>query len=384
VMGTWRKLNDDLLDEESFGGALKGSGFLKDQVEQITAGITDPLQKIAAISSYVKQNVAWNGDEDFQADPLKKVLEKKKGTVGDINLLFCAMLMKAGLNADMVLLSTRDHGFIRQAYPMRRQFNYAICLVRLEGKTLLLDATEKYLPFDVLPGRCLNGQGMIVSATNHGWVDLVTKAKAKTVVSADLALEPSGELKGTVQYNRDGYDAQSVRQDYFNKGEETYVKDFLAARPWAVTKSEFTDMKELGKQARESHEIAISEHTNVAGDVIYVNPFITSKMEQNPFKSETRQYPVDFGTAVEKTYMCKIKIPAGYKVDEMPPNKLLGLPGNAGRYIYNVSQLGDIINLTSTFIVTKSLFSQEEYKALREFYSQVVAKQAEQIVVKKN
>ena len=29
---------------------------------------------------------------------------------------------------------------------MRRQFNYVICQVRLDGKTLLLDATEKYLP----------------------------------------------------------------------------------------------------------------------------------------------------------------------------------------------------------------------------------------------
>lgn len=383
IMGTWKKLNDDLLDSDSFGGVLKGAGFLKDQVEQLTGGMTDPTQKIIAISDWVKANVTWDGEMDYLADPLKRVVEKKKGTVGDVNLLFASMLQKAGLAVDMVLLSTRDHGFIREAYPMRRQFNYVICQVRLDGKTLLLDATEKYLPYDILPSRCLNGKGLVISSTNSNWVDITTRGKARTVVSADLVLYGSGELKGKLQYNRDGYDAQSARETYFDKGEEKYVKDFLSSKSWNVGKSEFIDMKDLTKQARESHEVSIAEHANVAGDVIYINPFVATQMMENPFKPETRKYPINFGMAVEKTYMCKITLPEGYQIDEMPQNKLLALPGAAGRYTYNITQMGNVINVTSTFIVSRVLFSQDEYKPLREFYGQVVAKQAEQIVLKK-
>jgi len=383
IMGTWKKMNDDLVDSESFGGVLKGAGFLKDQVEQITTGMTDPIQKIVAISDWVKANVTWDGEMDYLADPLKRVVEKKKGTVGDVNLLFGSMLQKAGLSVDMVLLSTRDHGFIREAYPMRRQFNYVICQVRLDGKTLLLDATEKYLPYDILPSRCLNGKGLVISSTNSTWVDITTKGKARTVVSADLVLDGSGQLKGKLQYNRDGYDAQKARETYFDKGEEKYVKDFLASKSWNVGKSEFTDMKDLTKQARESHEVSIAEHSNVAGDVIYINPIVAAQMVENPFNSETRKYPINFGMAVEKTYMCKITLPEGYQIDEMPQNKLLALPGGAGRYTYNITQMGNVINLTSTFIVSKVLFGQDEYKPLREFYGQVVAKQADQIVLKK-
>lgn len=383
IMGTWKKLNDDLIDSESFGGVLKGAGFLKDQVEQITAGMTDPIQKIMAISDWVKANVTWDGEMDYLADPLRRVVEKKKGTVGDVNLLFGSMLQKAGLSVDMVLLSTRDHGFIREAYPMRRQFNYVICQVRLEGKTLLLDATEKYLPYDILPGRCLNGKGLVISSTNSTWVDITTKGKARTVVSADLTLDGSGELKGKLQYNRDGYDAQRAREVYFDKGEEKYVKDFLSSKSWNVGKSEFTDMKDLTKQARESHELSIAEHANVAGDVIYINPIVAAQIVENPFSSETRKYPINFGMAVEKTYMCKLTLPEGYQIDEMPQNKLIALPGGAGRYTYNITQMGNVINLTSTFIVSRVLFGQDEYKPLREFYGQVVAKQAEQIVLKK-
>lgn len=59
------------------------------------------------------------------------------------------------------------------------------------------------------------------------------------------------------------------------------------------------------------------------------------------------------------------------------------MPENAARYTYSVAQNGNIISLTSMFHINKSLFTQLEYPYLREFYNQVVAKQAEQIVLKK-
>ncbi len=383
IMGSWTKLNEDLLTSESFGKIIGGSGFLKERVEQITAGLTDPLQKIAAISDYIKQNVEYDGDEDWAAFPSKKVLEKKKGSAGDINIMFASMLQKAGLETDMVILSTRDHGFIRQQFPMTRQFNYIICAVRLGDKILLLDATEKYLPYDVLPSRCLNGQGLVISAKNHGWIDLTTKAKSKTIVNADMTLDAAGELKGKVLYTRDGFDAANMRRSYSKDGEEKYVADFSKTKQWQITKSEFQDVKDLGKTAKEAHDISIGEHTSVAGDVIYLSPFVASQIVENPFKSETRIYPIDFGTAQDKTYMLKVAIPDGYIVDELPKSKLLAMPGNTGKYLYNAAVVGNAVSITSTFQINKSLFTQDEYPALKEFYNQVVAKQAEQIVMKK-
>ncbi len=45
IMGSWKKLNDDLLESESFGKLIKTSGFLKRQVDEVTAGITEPEKK---------------------------------------------------------------------------------------------------------------------------------------------------------------------------------------------------------------------------------------------------------------------------------------------------------------------------------------------------
>jgi hypothetical protein len=383
VMGSWEKLAKNLLEDDNFGKVIDKSGFLKDKVDEIVAGITDPLKKIEAISNHVKQTIEWDGVEDYLAGNVKKIIEKKSGTVGDINIIFASMLDKAGFEVDMALLSTRNHGFIRQAYPMNRQFNYVVCAVRLDGKTLLLDATDKYLPYDVLPSRCLNGQGLVVSSKNSGWIDLTSKIKARTVVGADFALNTDGQLKGKITYSREGYDAQAMRKTYSKKGEKNYLKDFTDSKQWQIEKSEFQDLKDLSNPVKEIHEVVIGEHASVAGSAIYINPFVASQITENPFKSEKREYPVDFGTLIDKTYSCKISLHETHMLEELPKNKILALPGNAAKFIFSATQTGQIINITSIFQINKSIIQTEEYPLLREFYNQVIAKQAEQIVIKK-
>jgi hypothetical protein len=383
IMGTWQKLNTTMLESDGFGKTVTGSGFLKKKAEELTAGITDPQLKVAAIFGYVQKSLEWDGTKDMFADNLKTVFEKKKGTAGDINLALASMLEKIDIPVDMVLLSTRDHGFVREQYPMRKQFNYTVCSVTLGDKTLLLDATDRFLPMGILPERCLNGQGLVISKTKHGWVPLKPNAKARTVINSELVLHPTGELKGKVKYTHEGYAAREFRQDYFDKGEQEYVKGFLADKAWEVESSEFQNPTDIAQGVSQLHSLNINEHTTVSGGMIYMNPFVVGQTKENVFKLETREYPVDFGKPIDKTYLCRLTLPEGYTVEELPKAKVIMLPNNAGRYTYNVSHTGNMVNIVSMLQINKSLFVMDEYPNLREFYNQIVAKQAEQIVLKK-
>jgi hypothetical protein len=383
IMGTWSKLNTTLLESESFGKEITGNSFLKKKAEELTTGMTDPEQKTGAIFNYVRSTLEWDETKEKYADNLKKVFEVKKGSAADINLILASMLEKVDIPVDMVLLSTRDHGFVREQYPMEEQFNYTICAAQVAGKTILLDATDRFLPIGILPQRCLNGQGLVISKTRHGWIRLETKAKSKTVVSSDLALNETGELTGKINYSYDGYDAQRFRKAYLSKGEDEFLKDFLANKNWEIRKSEFQNLKEIDKSVKQIHEFIVTDNATTAGSVIYLNPYVTSQVKENLFKLEKREYPVDFGNSDEKTYMARITIPAGYAVDELPKPQVVSLPGNSARFTYNVTQTGNIINVVSMLQINKSLFLQDEYPHLREFYNHVVAKQAEQIVLKK-
>lgn len=383
IMGTWSKFNADLVESENFGRAITGSGFLKKKAEEITNGMTDPMEKVTAIFKYVQATIEWDGTKDKYVDNLKEVIEKRKGTAADINIILASMLEKVKVPSDMVLLSTRDHGFIRQQYPMEQQLNYAICLVKIGDKTLFLDATEKYLPMGILPERCLNGLGLIISKTNHGWIDIEPKAKAKTSISSELALNSNGEIKAKVNYTCEGYDAYRLRNDYHSKGEGDYVKAFLADKNWEIAKSEFQNIREIDRAPQQIHEFTIDEYATLAGDVIYLNPFVTAQTKENVFKLPLREYPVDFGSPIEKLYMSRITLPEGFNVDELPQPKLIMMPGNAAKYSYTVTQMGNTLNVVSLLQINKSLFLQDEYTNLREFYNQIIAKQSEQIVLKK-
>jgi len=383
-MSSWKTLNDELLMNERFGKVIAKSDYLKDEVERITTGIADPMKKIEAIHGYVRQNMEWNNTNGILTEDLKRAVEKKLGTSADINFMLASMLEKAGFLVDMVILSTRDHGFVRRQSPVIQQFNYVVCAARVNGKPVLLDATEKFLPYAILPMRCLNSQGLMISTITPDWIDIAPKAKARTVVEANLMLDPGGGMKGKMQFTFDGYDAFKMRKEYHTKGEDGYIKSFFQSKDWQIEKNEFQNVKELSLPLKEIHEVSIGEHSSVAGDIIYLNPFVHSKEAANPFKPETREFPVDFGSPIEKIFIIRITLPSGYVIDEMPQSKIFRLPDNSAKYTYDASQAGNIITITSYFQINKSLFVQYEYPDLREFYNQVIAKQAELIVLKKN
>jgi hypothetical protein len=58
------------------------------------------------------------------------------------------------------------------------------------------------------------------------------------------------------------------------------------------------------------------------------------------------------------------------------------LPQNGGKCLLNVTQMGNKISLTSILVLTKPIYSSEEYHNLKEFFARVVQMQQSQFVFK--
>ena len=78
-----------------------------------------------------------------------------------------------------------------------------------------------------------------------------------------------------------------------------------------------------------------------------------------------------------------IEIPEGYEVDEMPASSQFKLNENAGLFDYNINRNGTTIELNVKIRLSKAIYEPEEYQALRDFYKNIIKKEAEQIVFKK-
>jgi hypothetical protein len=174
-----------------------------------------------------------------------------------------------------------------------------------------------------------------------------------------------------------------MREDYFELGKEKYITENFQKESWEVAKSDFVNVDNPKEPVKEIHDLVIRDHAQVSGSMIYLNPYVMGRMEENPFKTEERKYPVDFSSPFDRFYVAKIELSDDLVVEELPKTKVLALPDNQGKFLLNVTQNGNTITFVSQFAINKSVFIMDSYPVLRELYNQVIAKQAEQIVLKK-
>lgn len=378
---TWQKIYNDLTYR--FNGIKKVHIELIKTVKSLTQDLTDPRAKMKVISEYIKKNVQWNGICDFDAYSTKEVLEKGRGSSGDINLLLAAMLERAGLNVNLVLLSTRENGAIIEDFPSLRQFNYIICLVPIDNGYVLMDATEKNAPYDLLPPHCTNLTGLLLTGLGYQWVDLTTKINFKTSVVADLELSNETDLKGTVKFTRSGYEALQARNEYSKKGEQLYLRDRWDGRLVNIETNKVEGIDSVFSPLEEIYSMTFQDRVTTAGNMLYIDPFIVMKENLNPFRNETRLYPIDFGIGKDELLICNITFPEDYVIKQLPESKNIVLSGNGAKFAVNYTTLGNRIHIACTFQVSRTLFNELEYAAVRELFNQVISKKSEPIVLER-
>ena len=81
--------------------------------------------------------------------------------------------------------------------------------------------------------------------------------------------------------------------------------------------------------------------------------------------------------------MLNLEIPAGYMVDEMPTSAKVKLGEADGFFEYLIDQYNGTIRLRSRIKLNRATFAPQEYNTLRAFFSYVVKKHAESIVLKR-
>ncbi|WP_162303597.1 DUF3857 domain-containing protein [Hymenobacter sediminis] len=387
VANSWEKIDRDLLSEDNFGVQLSRAGFLKEQLAPLVAQFSDPAARAAAVHELVRRAVKYNGNNGIlSTGTLRRAYDQKSGSSADINLLLIAALREAGLKANPVLLSTRNHGRMETNVPLLSRFNYVVAHVALpEGKQMLVDATEELAPCGMLPYRCLNGVGRLVMTTpgESRWVELKPAERLLTYRQVNLVVDEKGGLSGKVHQEHAGYRALDQREQLRKLGEKKYLEEITTGHEgWSIPKYTFKERDAFHKPLTLDYEFAAAGSETPVG-TIYLNPLRYFGTSKNPFLHEDRRFPVDFGTGLDETLMMNITLPTGYELEETPKGMVVELPEGGGRFIYNVQPGQGTIQIVSRMSLARPVYSAQEYTYLREFFTHVITKQAEKLVLKK-
>ncbi|MFD2573875.1 transglutaminase domain-containing protein [Spirosoma soli] len=381
---TWEALDRTLLMNASFGGQYKRAGFLRETAQSLLSRHKDTLGRVKGAYEFVKKHIKWSSESALWSNNVKKVFDDKKGDAADINLLLIALLREMDIEANPVILSTRSHGRIVEAYALLRKFNYVVAHVSLGGKDVLLDATDPYLQLGMLPTHCLNGSGRLVHANKARFISLAPRERNVEARNATFTLDEEGEVTGTLVHSHGGYSAWSARKQFATDGHTTYLDGVRKKRPsWQIEQAKFEEVDSIGT-FNATYALTIPEACGRAGDRLYLRPMLSEAHGSNPFKEKERLYPVDFGVSIDENFLATYTLPAGFTVEELPKPVSMILPNNTGRFNYQVSVINrNQLQVVSRILLRKTQYFAEEYSALQEFFSQIVAKHAEQVVLKR-
>jgi hypothetical protein len=381
----WKDAELELKQHENFGVQIKKArNLFEDKVKELKASSSDQLTLAKQIHSYFKETYTWNGGfGEYTENGIKKAAELKKGNVGDLNLSLLGALQEAGIYAEPVLISTRANGLPIQHHPVLTDFNYVLVRVKIADKFYFVDATSSLYPFGYIPERCLNGQGRALGETS-AWIDIKPIDKDRIVSDFKIKLSEDGITSGSCTINSNGYAAVNRRRMYVGSDDkEDYIKK--RTENWSgvqVNNFSIENESDLMKAFIEKFDVTLEESSG-GSDIIYFPLFLFQRNDKNPFTSRERLYPVDFGAPIEYVYLMTFEFPSNYNVEDIPKNLALSLPNAGGRFLFSVSQFSGKITVTSSLILTKSVYSAEEYHALREIYSRYIEALQSLIVLKK-
>lgn len=394
-MEDWAAIAGTLAADEDYGERLAKLNSLK-KIYPADKGWGNDEESLKAIYNYVRDHFEWNEYIGiYLTEPVKTVWEEGKANSAEINHTLTMFLRNAGIEANPVVLSTRRNGYLNKLLPLVSQFNYVITCAKIGDKEYLLDASDKFRPYNVLPERAINGEGLLVSESKYKWVDLTMNKEIEArVITGNFGVNDEDMLAGDVSIVARGMAAANLRESIIEEQESATeesdddddeaddaesLDDYKVGE---INNVQVMNLDDPEKSVETTYEFTSENNVDFIGNKIFMNPVLIKFVEENPFKLEERLYPVELPSPLSNTYIFNIDIPEGYEVEQLPARQNLALPEKGGRYMYVSGVQGNQVQVMIRLNLMKTVYLPEEYPALKELFNMIVAKQQEQIVFK--
>jgi hypothetical protein len=385
---TWGKIQERLSDDEDFGLQLRKKLEDEDILIAKARLLKSDDEKIAFLFNEVRNSMKWNGfDNWYTNDGTPKAWKNKTGNATEINIILYHLLKQSEVkNVYPMIVSTRDNGRVNIYFPWTRQFNRTVVHIPVDStKRYVLDASDKYNRYNVVPYNLLNSHGVSLDKEKKAYklVEITNNSSCKRNIFINAEIKPEGKIVGDASISEWSYHKINTTKEYTTRGEEKY-KDWLTEQNNNIKIKSFAiqglDVDTIGVQEKIGFELGLSE---ADGDYIYFVPNLFSGLKNNPLLSEDRTTIIDFGANNKYSISGLFKLPIGYKTDAIPKNINLVMPDHSISFQRLISEADGKISVRYILDYKKSLYSVDEYPALREYYKKIYEMLNEQVVLKK-
>ena len=372
---SWKDVDQEFKTDKDIGRQLSKKGFFEKNVPESLFTEEDPFKRAKNIYNFVQNHFTWDGRySTYGKARVKEAFNSHKGNAWEINMSLINLLNAGGINTNLMLSSTRKNGLPKKSHPVMSDFNYVLAKAEIDGKVYLLDATDKYTPFGMLPFKALNYYGRVMDFKNDSyWYDIEAKKENRYQIRVNIKFnEDQQNAEGVFYAFSEGYPAINTNKNLDANSEEQYLDQMEENIAGDFEITEYKKDEERSDAQSVSERFSFEMDNILGAEMVYLNPFFIRFFEENPFLEEERHYPIDFGYPVTYKYQINIALPEGYKVHSLPEKVAIVVgENNAATFQFNHQQTETTVSFSFNLSLNYSYFQATEYTYLKDLFKQV-------------
>jgi hypothetical protein len=282
----------------------------------------------------------------------------------------------------------RSKALFDRELPSVSQLDDYIAVAHLDGKDVYLDPGEKMCPFGVLRWTHMLSSGFRVEG------DAVTISKTPSISVngptvervADLTIDGSGNVRGTVRVILGGQDALRWRQTAVVNDVEEVKKRFNEWLGGDLPEGVHADFDHfLALDDYESNLIGIARVSGTLGAItgrrMFLPGLFFESKTRHPFVAqEKRTVPVDLEYPKTLNDDVTYRLPSGFSMETGPQAGSSSWPDHAS-FSISLDTKENEVNVIRTLGHSFTILDAKEYGNLREFYQKVATADQQQVVL---
>lgn len=375
------------------------------KARELTVNSKTELNRIRTIAQFVQRlryisiDIGVGRGNGYRPHAASQVLAKAYGDCKDKANLMRAMLKAVNITAYPIAIYSGDSTHVREEWASPRQFNHCIIAVKVSdetqsptviqhptlGRLLIFDATDEHTTVGDLPDDEQGSFALIIAGDSGTLTRMPTMPPESSQLDrhADVILSPEGDITATVKERSTGQTAVNERRAFRTLSGPDYkqmIEAWLArgATTAQVSRVQPVDDNVEGRFGLDVDFSATSYGQLMQGRLLVFKPAIVSRRESLFLTESTRSHPVVLDSR-SFSETVRVKLPAGFEVDELPDP--LKLDASFGSYstTYTVKD-GELI-FTRTLAQRAGTIPVAQYQTVRSFFERVRAAELAPVVL---
>ena len=395
----WKFISDWYKDLTT--NKFKSDFVLKTTLDEILKGNEDKtdLEKAQLFYEYILKNISYSDvpfmHSNFIPQKASRTITTHLGDCKDVATLFVALCRESGIEANLVLVSTRNNGRNILLLPTNH-FNHCIARFKADNKSYYLELTDSYLPFEALPSADVHAQILPIPYKEEQFdnkiitLDAPLREENKIMRKAKLTFN-NNDLNVAGKVISYGYLASYFRHNYLDIGREEQEKQFTRSVagdftvPVKTSGLTFENLDNLADSVVYTYNLEIKGSVqNVAGMKIFQLPWSYKLSSLSEMAVETRLYPLELwwymGDDGTEEHI-EIVLPQGKQWAEQMKTVSLQCANAAYSLTYDSSTPG-VLKAVRRMQMLTDIVNPDEYAAFRNFLQAVSESDNKQYAIK--